>query len=428
MKWVVRNLILLFVGFLFLSPALPLVAQPSGWIRFGSEPVIDVGAPGSWDFWRVNNHDVNFEDGTFKMWFTGASQPNRASIGYATSQEGVFWEKDSLPVLTPDSSGWDDRYVGLPVVIVEDGIHKMWYGGDNGVVGGIGYATSTDGGVSWAKYDGNPVMQVGIAGSWDDLVIAPCTVLREDGIYKMWYVGTQDLPLFEIGYATSEDGIVWTKHPDPVLPKGNPGSWDDFFVHTPEVIKQDNLYHMWYLGRTQATRGRIGYATSSDGLTWTRFSEPVFLPSNSGDWDGNVVAHPRVLEVGEAHYMWYAGNDGSNVRIGMAICVEDCIVGISGLDAITADNFSLSQNYPNPFNPSTSIPYELSTASTVILKIYNTLGQEVKTLVNEQQSPGSKAVIWDGRDQFGRAVSSGIYIYKLQTYKAVRSRKMILIR
>jgi hypothetical protein len=95
---------------------------------------------------------------------------------------------------------------------------------------------------------------------------------------------------------------------------------------------------------------------------------------------------------------------------------------------VTPKEFSLSPNYPNPFNPTTTIRYSLSESSHVILNVYNILGQEVKTLINEAQSVGFKSIVWDGRNMHGDAVSSGVYIYRLQAGKIAFTRKMLLIK
>ena len=90
--------------------------------------------------------------------------------------------------------------------------------------------------------------------------------------------------------------------------------------------------------------------------------------------------------------------------------------------------FALEQNYPNPFNPVTAINYQLPSVSDVKLKIYNTLGQLVKTLVSQKQSAGNYAVQWDGTNDLGERVASGIYIYRLQAGDFIQSRKMILMK
>jgi hypothetical protein len=75
--------------------------------------------------------------------------------------------------------------------------------------------------------------------------------------------------------------------------------------------------------------------------------------------------------------------------------------------------FGLRQNYPNPFNPTTVIEYALPKASDVKIQIYNILGQKVRNLVDEQQDPGYKRIHWDGTDDSGKEVSSGVYFYRI---------------
>lgn len=92
------------------------------------------------------------------------------------------------------------------------------------------------------------------------------------------------------------------------------------------------------------------------------------------------------------------------------------------------EEFILGSNYPNPFNPSTTLQYGLKENTHVVLTIYNMLGQEVRTLVNEVQTAGYKAVQWDGKNNAGTQVPSGIYIYKLQAGSFVSSKKMLLVK
>ncbi len=94
----------------------------------------------------------------------------------------------------------------------------------------------------------------------------------------------------------------------------------------------------------------------------------------------------------------------------------------------TPKHFSLFQNHPNPFNPQTSISYALPQDGPVRLIIYNILGQRVVTLVDEFQSAGYKTVWWNGKDQKGEQVSSGIYFYRLETDKFSEVKKMMLVK
>jgi len=91
-------------------------------------------------------------------------------------------------------------------------------------------------------------------------------------------------------------------------------------------------------------------------------------------------------------------------------------------------NFALYQNYPNPFNPGTAISYQLPAFSHVQLKIYNIQGQKIKTLVDESQEAGLKSVVWNGSDDQGRKVASGIYVYQLTAGRFSLAKKMLLLQ
>ncbi len=90
--------------------------------------------------------------------------------------------------------------------------------------------------------------------------------------------------------------------------------------------------------------------------------------------------------------------------------------------------FALSQNHPNPFNPTTTIEYRLAKTAPVNLTIYNLLGQHVRTLIAHDQQVGRHQVIWDGRDDSGQGVASGIYFYRLQVGSVFETRKMTLLK
>ena len=95
-------------------------------------------------------------------------------------------------------------------------------------------------------------------------------------------------------------------------------------------------------------------------------------------------------------------------------------------------SFQLNQNFPNPFNPSTEIKYDLPTRAKVLLKVFNLLGQEVATLVDEDKLAGNYSATWDGRSDSGAPVASGIYFYKLiaetDNNEFVETKKMMLLK
>ncbi len=94
----------------------------------------------------------------------------------------------------------------------------------------------------------------------------------------------------------------------------------------------------------------------------------------------------------------------------------------------TPERFSLGQNYPNPFNPTTTIEYELPRDSQVVLQIYNLLGQGIRILLNNSKPTGMHSVVWDGKNDLGQIVSSGVYIYRIQVGSFTQTRKMIFLQ
>jgi len=91
-------------------------------------------------------------------------------------------------------------------------------------------------------------------------------------------------------------------------------------------------------------------------------------------------------------------------------------------------SFSLEQNAPNPFNPQTRIEYSLPEAAEVKLVVYNVLGQQVNTLVDGFQEAGAKSVIWNGQDEKGTTVASGIYFYRMEAGDFAMTRKMMMLK
>jgi minor extracellular serine protease Vpr len=108
--------------------------------------------------------------------------------------------------------------------------------------------------------------------------------------------------------------------------------------------------------------------------------------------------------------------------------VVGLVNSVENTDHTLPGSFVLKQNYPNPFNPSTNIEYSLATVNQVALKIYNVTGQQIKTLVNKTQKAGTYTIQWDGTNDTGQYVASGIYYIKLKASQFVQTRKMVLMR
>jgi hypothetical protein len=109
------------------------------------------------------------------------------------------------------------------------------------------------------------------------------------------------------------------------------------------------------------------------------------------------------------------------------------ITKINGLITVIPSTFALLQNYPNPFNPDTWIPFKLAADESVTILIYNQKGQLIRTIVLGQKAAGvylskDKAAYWDGRDDLGEKVSSGVYFYSLRAGEFIATRKLVVVK
>jgi predicted GH43/DUF377 family glycosyl hydrolase len=244
-------------------------------------------------------------------------------IGLATSDDGLTWTKYAgNPVLEAGEAGeWDDGYVYGPEVIFNGSTYEMWYGGMHEWLGfsEVGYATSADG-IEWTKHPGNPVMSP-TPDSWDEAAVWPRTTLFDGERYRMWYSGalggTPSPQSWDIGYAESVDGVSWVKHPVPVLSGGVGDVWDHYVIWDPDVHYDGSTYQMWYTGLNYDHA--IGYATSPDGIHWAKYAHnPVLQEGEYGEWDSSTIQTMRVLFEGETAHMWYTGDNGEVRAIGYA--------------------------------------------------------------------------------------------------------------
>jgi hypothetical protein len=134
------------------------------------------------------------------------------------------------------------------------------------------------------------------------------------------------------------------------------------------------------------------------------------------------------IVAGKTYYYKLTATDSNGYESSPSNEVE-ATVGISkvGEDGNhVVEGFKLKQNYPNPFNPTTNIPYTLSRNSRIKIIIYDMLGSEIRTLVDEFKVVGSYQTIWDGKNNNGRNVSSGVYFYQMTAENYAQVKKLIL--
>jgi hypothetical protein len=183
-------------------------------------------------------------------------------------------------------------------------------------------------------------------------------------------------------------------------------------------------------------------ATSTVQLTWTKSNDADFkyfavYRGTSSNFDptgtepiakiSETAFDDNGVTEGNTYYYKLTAYDFSGNVSGYSNELEVLVLGVDEGRGVPTE-FALKQNYPNPFNPSTTLKYQLPSATHVRVTVYNTLGVEIATLVNGIQDAGYFSITWDGRDNSGKSVSSGIYLYKMEAgdYSAVR--KMVLMK
>lgn len=167
----------------------------------------------------------------------------------------------------------------------------------------------------------------------------------------------------------------------------------------------------------EADPGNNNIRTTASGTkaVWNTGSATLMAESN---WWGQVPP-PSSLFQGSVDYTPYLSSPGGPAKLlPTDIPITDN----------TPKSFSVSQNYPNPFNPTTVIEYSIPVTSRVSVRIYNILGQVVRTLVDENKLAGTYSVIWDGTNNSGKPVTSGVYFYLVKTDDFKETKKMTLIR
>ncbi len=136
---------------------------------------------------------------------------------------------------------------------------------------------------------------------------------------------------------------------------------------------------------------------------------------------GTDTSYGRILDGQNSWVFFSQPTIGATNAGGQVVAITPNPVG-------SIQKFELLPNYPNPFNPSTTISYRVPHNAHVTITIFNVLGQKVRTLVNQVQAAGEYTVQWDGKDDLGRNMSSGLYLYTLKAGKFHSIRKMLLVR
>jgi hypothetical protein len=214
--------------------------------------------------------------------YNGENGPAAYSIGAAT-YNGTWTRDSGNPVIAAGSSGaWDDDHVKDPWLIHDGSQFVVYYAGHDGTKYQVGRATASSVSGPWTKAGGNPLVTVGSGGAFDDAGVIFPVVLHEPTDtgreWKLWY-GANDGTTIRVGYAYSSDGLSWTKHGQ-VINVGAGGTWSDEGVAPGAVYNDGGTYHLYVAGRQGPTnprwQGGLYTFTDPEG-SYTAASNPVML-------------------------------------------------------------------------------------------------------------------------------------------------------
>lgn len=237
-----------------------------------------------WEGHEVCRPCVLYKDGKYHMWYTGKMYPTETTqaasyIGYAVSDDGLTWHRNSTPVLKPESP-WEGRGVTYSHVLWDEKeqLFKMWYSaGEIQESNAIGYATSKDG-IHWQKYGQNPILSRCNDHYFEAAAVSGSFVIRQDDFYYLFYMGVDEDGIACLGLARSKNGITgWIRHPSNPLYAGTDGSWDWLGVRGPSVLPDGSQIKIWYTGLDRGIRN-IGLLTH-EGLS-------LMFDENAGDERG----------------------------------------------------------------------------------------------------------------------------------------------
>ncbi|MEZ6147169.1 MAG: hypothetical protein R3B91_17465 [Planctomycetaceae bacterium] len=277
------------------------------WMRDTEGPILSLGSEGEFDETHMFAPAVANTDDRFQLWYCGSRgkvAERVFSMGLATSSDGRVFESTPTTgvqlwqwqALRPDAhvaaeSGWDD--------LLQEGKLRMWFSstwfeGETGLH--TLHETASVDGVNWSA-PSEPRLEI---------LYAP-SVLKVGDDYRMWYTDVSAEP-WKFRHASSHDGRHWKVTDEPVMIIDQ--AWEKSRLFYPTVLKVDDAYLMWYgsywTGRENTTA--LGFAVSQDGLMWHKHpANPVLRPDPERPWESHYVTSQSVMRLDDGSFrMWYA--------------------------------------------------------------------------------------------------------------------------
>jgi len=367
-----------------------------------------------------------------------------------TTNKGISWETQV-----------DSCNAGIGGLVFIDSLHG-WLQGQTLPDPKYEYfiQSTKDGGKSWNRYS-SPIITcltffdslVGFAGgeniyktmdggvTWDTMTIQ--SHRGAIGLYDIFFIGQH------YGWAV---GGGWLFDSGIILNSSDSGkTWqfNDTLTTVGTKVYFTNANHGYIVGSNPPVFYGIIKITNDGGKTWAT----NYLP---GSWLNDIVFidDSTGWAVGEYGYIWHTVDQGMNwtqvesstksdlYRIfffdngtaGYILGADSTIlkyekaVDVKEKQQTLVESFKIFQNYPNPFNSTTQIKFEIPVSGLVSLIIYNLLGKEVVMLLNEEKRQGAYTINWEGKDNYGRELGSGVYFYQLKAGSFHEVRKLIFLK
>jgi len=335
---------------------------------------------------------------------------------------GIYDKVDRYDIRGPDSNvgnGLSSRVTNVQQQLIPIYRKILWHSGDltDGIIGdGIAANEKTDDFTLLYSFldqsDNNPGLWISgdnAAYEWSTLVTASPIQLK--GAYMNFNVSTGSHTVVGLPVSPKVIGVAGSVFDNPTGPDTLVAYGGCALINDFDVLQQSGSSVVaatydgnssWAAILTQQTENAAGSTASVmlEGFAYNyiRDDRPAGVPDR--------VDHLKAV-------LAFLGNSTEEP---------------TGADPM-AYEYSLSQNYPNPFNPTTTIRYTVRDRAQVTLRVYNVAGQLIRTLVNESRSPGEvHTATWDGRNDAGETVSSGVYFYKLVAGDYVQTKKMVLLK
>ena len=289
-------------------------------------------------------------------------------------------------------------FSGNPNVAVSGSVvHVVWYDSRDGDPE-LYYKRSSDGGLNWGT-DTRLTLNLGPS-------IEPSISVSGSILHVVWREFRDDN--WEIYYKQSTNGgLSWD--PDVRL------TINDGISQYPNVSATDSIVHVVWQDQRDGNWEIYHKRSSDEGLTWSADSRVT--NDSSSSFSPSAVINGSTL-----HVVWTDDRDG-NWEIYYKRNPTGEPTDVEILDDNIPNNYTLLQNYPNPFNPSTKISWQSPVSGWQTLKVYDILGKEIATLVDEEKSAGGYEIIFDGKN-----MPSGVYIYRLTSGNYIESKKMLIVK